>query len=196
MWNDQSAVTGTGREGSNGRNDSAHWRADPVVLVSPILNQGVNTTATGRSKFRVEPWQLGVVISCEAVNGVWTPFSIDNSEHGWVDGPIIFVDEPAQKIRFFIKRPGDPLRVKNDAVRKTKIENAHGQRLEMRLGTSDINYSGSTLVIRENLDSFVSQLSNIRKQDIINSFQFAKRGALTNIFGCLHAANDGAVEGG
>ena len=109
MWNNQSAITRAGLESSNREHDGAHRRADPVVLVSPILSQGVNAAAAGGGKFRVEPWTLGVVIGSEAINCVWAPFGVNNLEHRRINGPVVLVNKSAEKICFFMKRPWDPL---------------------------------------------------------------------------------------
>ena len=62
LRDDRSAVTRARRESSNRRLDGTHRRADPIVLIPPILGQGVNTAAAGGGKLRVEPWNLGVVM--------------------------------------------------------------------------------------------------------------------------------------
>ena len=82
---------------------------------------------------------------------------------------------------------------KNDAVGKTKIENIHSQGLEVRFGASDSNYSGGGMIISEDFNSLVFQLSHVRKQHVKNCFQLAKRRALADILALPHAANDGAV---
>ena len=64
LRNDQSAVTRARLESSNRRDDGTHRRADPIVLVSPILGQGVNAAAAGGGKFIIEPRNLSVV--CDA----------------------------------------------------------------------------------------------------------------------------------
>ena len=63
----------------------------------------------------------------------------------------------------------------------------------MNFGASDSNYSGGALIISENLNSLASQLSNVRKQHIINGFQFVERRTLADILGLPHAPYKGAV---
>ena len=92
VWDDQSAVT-KGWESSNRRHDGTCRRAEPVVLISPVLNQGVNATAANGT--RVEPWNLGVVIGHEPINCVRASFGINNSKYRRIDGPVIFVHKSA-----------------------------------------------------------------------------------------------------
>ena len=62
----------------------------------------------------------------------------------------------------------------------------------MRFGAADSNYSGGGLIISEDFNSLVFQLSHVRKQQVKNCFQLAKRRALADILALPHAANDGA----
>ena len=120
------------------------------------------------------------------------PFSVDKSKYRGIDGPVVFINKSAKKICSFIKRPRDPLGFENDAVGKTKIENIHSKGPEVRFGASDSNYSGGGLIISEEFNSLVFQLSHVRKQHVKNCFQLAKRRALADILALPHAANDGA----
>lgn len=164
LWNDQSAVTRARRESSNRRDDGTHRRADPIVLVSPILGQGVNAAAAGGGKFRIEPRNLGVVMRRKPIDCVRAPFGVNHTKYRRVDGQVIFVNKSAEKICPFIKRPWDPLRFQNDAVNKTEIKNVHGQSLEINFGASDSNNSGGALIISKDFNSLVFQLSNVGKQ--------------------------------
>jgi len=103
LRDDQSAVTGARRESSNRRHDGTHRRANPIVLIPPILRQGVNTAAAGGGKFRVEPWNLGVVMRRKPINCVRAPFGVNISKYRRIDGPVIFVNKSAEKICPFIK---------------------------------------------------------------------------------------------
>ena len=87
----------------------------------------------------------------------------------------------------------EPLRFLNNAVKKTGIKNVHSQSLDMNFGASDSNNSGGALIITLDFNSLVFQLSNVRKQHEIYSFQFAERRALADILGFPHAAHNGAV---
>ena len=186
LWDDQSTVT-------RARRESSHGRADPIVLVSPILGQGVNAAAAGGGKFRIEPWNLGVVMRRKPMDCVRAPFGVNHSKYGRIDGPVIFVNKSAEKICPFIKRPWDPLRFQNDAVNKTEIKNVHSQSLEINFGASDSNNSSGASIISKDFNSLVFQLSNVGKQHEINSFQFAERGTLADILGFLYVADNGAV---
>ena len=124
LRDDQSAVTRARGESPNRRHDGTHRRADPIVLIPPILRQGFNAAAPGGGKFRVKPWNLGVVMRRKPVNCVRAPFGVNNSKYRRIDGPVIFVNKSAEKICSFIKRPRDPLRFQNDVVNKTEI--VHG----------------------------------------------------------------------
>ena len=121
LRDDQSAVTRARGESPNRRHDGTHRRADPIVLIPPILRQGVNAAAPGGGKFRVKPWNLGVVMRRKPVNCVRAPFGVNNSKYRRIDGPVIFVNKSAEKICSFIKRLRDPLRFQNDVVNKTEI---------------------------------------------------------------------------
>ena len=79
LWNDQSAVTRARRESSNRRDDGTHRRADPIVLVSPILGQGVNAAAAGGGEFRI-------VMRRKAIDCVRAPLaSITRNTEGLTD---------------------------------------------------------------------------------------------------------------
>ena len=194
LRDDQSAVTGARRESSNRRHDGTHRRANPIVLIPPIPRQGVNTAAAGGGKFRVEPWNLGVVMRRKPINCVRAPFGVNISKYRRIDGPVIFVNKSAEKICPFIKLSWDPLRFQNDVVNKTEIKNVHSQSLEISFGASDSNYSGSALIVSKDFNSLVFQLSNVGKQHEINSFQLAERRTTADILGFPHAANNGAVQ--
>lgn len=133
----QSAVTRARWESSNIRHSGTHRRADPIVLVSPILGQGVNAAAARGGKLRIEPWNLGVVLRCKPIDSMRAPFGINHLKYRRIDGPVIFVNKSAQKICPFIKRPWDPLRFQNDAVNITEIKNVHSRSLEINFGASD-----------------------------------------------------------
>ena len=45
----------------------------------------------------------------------------------------------------------------------------------MDLRVTNENYPGGTLIVGKNLNPLVLEVLNKRKQDIINSFQFAKK---------------------
>ena len=80
--NNQSPTTGTSRENSNGVHDETHRRANPVILSTPILDQSINTGATGRSKLGVETRKQRVIIGGKTVDRLGTPFGINQSKHG------------------------------------------------------------------------------------------------------------------
>ena len=73
------------------------------------------------------------------------------------------------------------------------LKNVHSQSLKINFGASDSYNSGGALIVSKDLNSLVSQLSNVGKQHEINSFQFAERRTLADILGFPHAANNGAV---
>ena len=52
----------------------------------------------------------------KAVYGVGTPLSIYDTEHGWVNRPIVFVDESAEDVWSLVKAPRYPLRIDNYSV--------------------------------------------------------------------------------
>lgn len=66
----------------NGVHDETHRRANPVILSTPILDQGINTGATGRSKLGVETRKQRVIIGGKTVDRLGTPFGINQSKHG------------------------------------------------------------------------------------------------------------------
>lgn len=64
----------------------------------------------------------------------------------------------------------------NNAVNKTEIKNAHHDSHTiatawrcMNFGAFDSNFSGGALIISKDFNSFVFQLSNVKKQHTINS---------------------------
>ena len=61
----------------------------------------------------------------------------------------------------------------------------------LELSVSD-NHGGA-LIISEDFNSLVLQLSNVGKQHEINSFQFAERRTLVDILGFPHATDNCAV---
>ena len=93
--NNQSPTTGTSCENSNGVHDETNRRANPVILSTPILYQGINTATTRRSKLGVKTRKLSVIIGSETVDRVRTPFGINKSDHGGMNSPIILVNKPA-----------------------------------------------------------------------------------------------------
>ena len=93
--NNQSPTTGTSCENSNGVHDETNRRANPVILSTPILYQGINAATTRRSKLGVKTRKLSVIIGSETVDRVRTPFGINKSEHGGMNSPIILVNKPA-----------------------------------------------------------------------------------------------------
>lgn len=168
LWDDQSTITGTRRESSNRRHDGTHRGADPIVFVSPILGQGVHAAAAGGGKFRIEPWNLGVVMRGKPIDCVGAPFGVNHSKYRRIDGLVILVNKSAEQICPFIKRPWDPLRFQNDTVNKTEIKNVHSRGLEIHFGASVSDNPGGALIISEDFNSLVLQLSNVGKQHEIN----------------------------
>ena len=66
----------------------------------------------------------------------------------------------------------------------------------MDLSAADGNYPGGTLIVGKDLNPPVLEVLNKRKQDIINSFEFAKSRTLTQIVDSEHTAGHSAVQGG
>lgn len=82
------------RESSNRRLDGTQRRADPVVLISPVLSQGVNAAAAGEGKFRVKPWNLCIVMGRRPINCLRVSFGVHNySKYRRIDEPVIFVNK-------------------------------------------------------------------------------------------------------
>lgn len=94
LRDDQCAVASARRESSNRRLDGTQRRADPVVLISPVLSQGVNAAAAGEGKFRVKPWNLCIVMGRRPINCLRVSFGVHNySKYRRIDGPVIFVNK-------------------------------------------------------------------------------------------------------
>ena len=66
----------------------------------------------------------------------------------------------------------------------------------MDLRAANRNYPGRTLIVSKNLNPLVLGVLNKRKQDITNSFQFAKSRTLTQIVNSEDTAGHSAVQGG
>ena len=137
LWDDQSAETRARRESSR-RDDRTHRRADPIVLVSPILGQGVNAAAAEGDKFRIESRNLGLVMRRKSIDCVRAPFGVNHSKYRRVDGPVIFVNKSAEKICSFIKRPWDPLRFQLLTKQRLKMSIARAWRLILELPIATI----------------------------------------------------------
>ena len=127
-----------------------------MIVVSPILGQGVHAVTAGGGKFRIEPWNLGVIMRRKPINCVRAPFGVNHSKYRRIDGPVVFVNKSAEKICPIVKRPWNPLRFQNVAVNKTEVKNVHSQSLEINFGTSDSNNSGGAFIIIKILTLFFS----------------------------------------
>ena len=151
--NNQSPTTGKSRENSKGVHDEAHRRANPVILSTPILEQGINTGATRRSKLGVKTRKLSVFIGGKTVDRVGTPFGINQSKHRGINPPIILVNEQAQKIG--VERLRNPLRFQGNTLGKTKTKDAQSHQLKMDLRATNRNYPGGTLIVGKKIFTFL-----------------------------------------
>ena len=53
---------------TEGIDHEADWGKNPVALTAPVLHQGVYSTGTRGSEFRVKSRELSIVIGCETVD--------------------------------------------------------------------------------------------------------------------------------
>ena len=107
--------------------------------------------------------------------------SINRNTEGLTDQSSLSTNLLRRSALALIKRPWDPLRFQNDAINKTEIKNVHSQSLEINFGASDSNNFGGALIVSKDFNSLVFQLSNVGKQQEINSFQSAERRTLADI---------------
>ena len=113
-------------------NYEVYCRTNPVIFVVPVFDQGVNKAATGKGELRIKSWKLCIVISAKTVNNMWALFNMYEPEHGWVDWPVVLVDESTE-ICLFIVGPRDPLGFEYNAIYPTKLKYVHGNGLNWAL---------------------------------------------------------------
>ena len=100
-------------------------------------------------------------------------------------GKAVLVDSPSEG-NFFV------LLISSTSKISLKKEQAKPWPFAMTVTT----YPVGTLIVGKNLNPLVLEVLNKRKQNIINSFQFAKSRTLTQIVSSEHTAGHSAVQGG
>ena len=120
---------------------------EPVVVVVPILCNGVDPRRPGLIVSGVKLWELGVVVASKSITGVRTPKFVQRKENLVVNGVIVEIDELTDIVGENVEVPRDPLHIDTDTTEKTKTVNIKSQPLQSwNLGT-DVHNASNILFI-------------------------------------------------
>ena len=105
--------------------EEKRWWNTPVIIIRPVLGEGIDGVTTWPPPATVETWQLCGQVACKAVNRMWTPSPIKGQENPTSELPVVGVFYVEDGIRTMVLRAGDPLNDKASSVFAAKSESVN-----------------------------------------------------------------------
>ena len=94
----------------------------PVIVVSPVLREGINCLTAGLKKPGIKSWQFGVVTTHEPIDGMRYPVIINTLKNRIINSIIVKINKLADGVGSDITIPRDPSSIKRKTILKANLK--------------------------------------------------------------------------